>query len=537
VQWLRTFIEMHAYLRPSTSAHKQVAVARSSLGADVCVFIATNPITSHLLSPIIVAGEVALLPPTNDASFYDPFLDQHLDLQRAWIVETRKEESSVQSPFAVQEQIHTTVAIVLRREQKFGILYLHFREQVCQEDFAQRIEDFAMQYVSYVFEFWQYYHYSQIEAIKHAINHTLTHVEDLFTNLRLYLSRVLDHRYSLLLAVYTWQGDTFDTFVNEGEQIFTGKNLSSADGACRYAIETEETLSIKPWSREKDSLPYLLAPVEGTQPKESFIFIPLILRGDISGVLSLQHAEPDVFGEQDLLALKLLADHIALALRNISLYNNLQRLNKTGGVFLDLLDSAKLLPTVVQQIQEDTQANVVVLYPYDATLQKFVLPPLIAGELLSSKLSDIDLRHSDNIVHLVMQQEKAIFARDSRELYGVHLQGDLNIRQRSFVVPEAQKHWEYIIRCVLVALSTRSWEQPMIVCKALARSTTRPARSRSRRSFMACLKRPVVPGMRIQVYSIRLTLARRTHRISALPGRSSRTRSQNRLSPSKERRS
>ncbi len=95
-------------------------------------------------------------------------------------------------------------------------------------------------------------------------------------------------------------------------------------------------------------------------------------------------------------------------------------------------ESEQLLQAVVDNIKEDTLADLVMLYPYEAKLQKFVLPPLFAGEPFSNQSLRNDLSRSDNIARLMLLQKEPIFARTSTTLYAEYLQEDPATRQGSF---------------------------------------------------------------------------------------------------------
>ncbi len=68
-------------------------------------------------------------------------------------------------------------------------------------------------------------------------------------------------------------------------------------------------------------------------------------------------------------------------------------------------ESEQLLQAVVDNIKEDTLADLVMLYSYEAKLQKFVLPPLFAGEPFSNQSLRNDLSRSDNIARLMLLQK------------------------------------------------------------------------------------------------------------------------------------
>ena len=106
--------------------------------------------------------------------------------------------------------------------------------------------------------------------------------------------------------------------------------------------------------------------MSGTRERESVIFVPLVLRGVSLGALSIQHPEPNVYNKEDRFILELLGNHIALALYNMRLYDSLYSLNETGQFLTQQINSAQVLQETVDKIWRGTEADSVILYPYDS---------------------------------------------------------------------------------------------------------------------------------------------------------------------------
>lgn len=441
VQALRTIFDTKILIDEETKdtvgmQHTLQMVARAaynSFGADICVLVAMNPISNRIITQAVTVGE---LQAEHAEQLMPAAMTKHVLDDGPWLGESRVPEAEELRAFAEKEGICSTAAFALREEhdpQAFGVLYLHFRErQHFTTDDQQNLDIFAAHAASFLRDAWLHFHYREVERIEQEMNEDLASVEDLFKKLQMYLARVLDSSYSFLLAVHPLQGQTFNVLVNEGERIITTNNNLLSGGACQHALATKEIVIIRHLSQEIDTLPFRLLPIPETASKEFYIFLPLILRGDTFGVLSIQHADPHAYNERDIPALKLLANHMALALRNISLYTNLLHLNSTGEVLTDLLESDQLLQATIDKMREDTLADIITLYPYDTKRQEFILPPLIAGQLLSTRLDNMNVRRSDDIVRLMLQQQELVFARDSSTLYPELLQGDLSVRQGSF---------------------------------------------------------------------------------------------------------
>jgi GAF domain-containing protein len=203
------------------------------------------------------------------------------------------------------------------------------------------------------------------------------------------------------------------------------------EGACKYVIETQKSLYIPQLSKEKAQLPFQIINISGTEEKESHIFVPLTLRGVSLGVLSIQHSLPEAYGQEDLFVLQLLANYIALAIHNMLLYSSLSQLNETGQLLTRLLESEQTLQATVDKICDATLADLVVLYPYEASRHCFVLPPSTAGTLLdSTSIQSMSSTRPDDIVERMLHHEKPIFAKNTTVDTGQD--GTTHIRQGSF---------------------------------------------------------------------------------------------------------
>jgi GAF domain-containing protein len=278
--------------------------------------------------------------------------------------------------------------------------------------------------------------YQEVARIGQEINHQLSDVGLLVKNLKAHIGRVLGTNYSLLLAEYQPQSNVLDLYVEE-ENLSLHEPNYPLTGASQYVIETQERVFIHHLSEEADQHAFQLANLEGTDPKESLMYVPLVLQGEALGVLSIQHPEPNVYTREDLFILELLANHIALALHNTRLYQSLSKLNETGQFLMQQFDSPDAVQAITNKIYEVTQADAVVLYPYDHALQRFVSPPGVAG-MLYDPTSPLTINYAapDHIALLALQHPEAVFAKESIELYTI-LRGDTtHERQEHFYQSE-----------------------------------------------------------------------------------------------------
>ncbi|HKF38425.1 MAG TPA: GAF domain-containing protein, partial [Ktedonobacteraceae bacterium] len=245
------------------------------------------------------------------------------------------------------------------------------------------------------------------------INQELDTVDLLFQKLQRHAAGILDISHTLLLSVYQRQTNTAELYMQE-EGRFIHKERRPMRGASQHAIETRQTLFIAHLSLEAERLPFQVAPIAGTEPKESFIFVPLVLRDEPLGALSIQHPEPHAYNQGDRFILELLANHIALALHNIRLYRSLYLLNETGEILTQQLDAEQTLQATVEKIRDATKADLVVLYPYESAYQRFMLPPRIAGTLLDpNSRESMSPNRPGGTAKQIVRRTRPIFARQS----------------------------------------------------------------------------------------------------------------------------
>lgn len=412
--------------------------AQTFFAADDCVILAINPINGRFIASLTIAGDLL----DEQVSFEQP--RPHGNTQEVLrngvlLVEDLERMPKYHSTFSRLESIRAFAGVALRTkysQKPLGVLYLDFRQprkfSVDDQELFQLFADQA----SYILqETWLLQRYQEVARIGREINHELSTADNLFQKLQKYVGNILDTSYALLLALYQPQTSTLDLYLEEeGHFIFLEND--PLEGACQYVIETLKPLLIQQMSKEAETLPFKRVEIIAAGgSKESLIFVPLVLRDTPLGVLSIQHPQPNAYNQEDLFILQLLANHIALALYNLRLYENLSRLNDTGQLLTQQLDSEQVLQATADNIQTATKADIVVLYPYEPTFQRFVLPPRIAGTLLNATSLRSPYIRPDGIVYLGLHHMEPIFAKESATIYNI-LRGNDYIRQESFVQRE-----------------------------------------------------------------------------------------------------
>jgi GAF domain-containing protein len=408
--------------------------AQTFFAADDCVILAINPISGRFIASLTIAGDL----PEEQISFEQPRPQgnaQEVLKQGVLLVEDLEVTPERHSTFTRLEGIRSFAGMALQTkysQKPLGVLYLDFRQphQFSFDD-HELFQLFADQ-ASYILqETWLLQRYQEVARIGQEINHELSTVDNLFQKLQKHIAEILDTSYALLLAVYQPQTKTLDLYLEEeGHFIFVEND--PLEGACQYVIETLKPLFIRQISKEAETLPF--KPVEivtGSGSKESLTFVPLVLRDVPLGVLSVQHPQPNAYNQEDLFILQLLANHIALALHNMRLYNNLYQLNETGQLLTQQLESEQTLQATVDKIHDATQADIVILYPYEADRERFVSPPRIAGNLLDSAIRYILPSQPDDIAALMLHHGEPIFAKESVSLY-TELLGNAQTRSGNF---------------------------------------------------------------------------------------------------------
>ncbi len=408
--------------------------AQDAFTTDACVILAFNPITGRFIGSQIVGNLYAKNEMLHDIPRSDGATQEVLK-NGILLIEDLETQSKYHNRFTRKEGFCSFAALALRtrhRQRPLGVIYLDFREpKTFSSADRESFLAFAVQASFLLQEAWLAHHYEQIALIGQEVNQNLATAEDLFQVLQKYVDSVLDDNHLLLLAIYHPQMHTLDIHLKGKDNSIGVNRLLGVGGACKYVIDKQEPLFIRQFSKEKEQLPFEIINITGTKEKESLIFVPLVLRGVPLGVLSIQHPLPEAYGQEDLFVLQLLANYISLALHNMRLYNSLNQLHETGQLLTQQLESEQTLQATVDKIREATQADVVILYPYEADRQHFVLPPRLAGTLSSSFPQGMGPRQSNDIAAMALRLVEPIFAKESTTIYD-SMNGNVRFKRENF---------------------------------------------------------------------------------------------------------
>ncbi len=182
----------------------------------------------------------------------------------------------------------------------------------------------------------------------------------------------------------------------------------------RYMMERGEHLQVEPWTpsgfskHALDSRESLLVAenidetatrfgsevVEGSEPPKSVLFVPLIVAGKATGVISLQNVDREhAFGESDQLLLETLAGSLSVALENARLVHETRQRNAELAVINSVqeaiageLDSQAIYDAVGDRIRDVFDAEVVSIATVDDGGSLIQYPYLIErGERLRAE--------------------------------------------------------------------------------------------------------------------------------------------------------
>jgi GAF domain-containing protein/signal transduction histidine kinase len=147
---------------------------------------------------------------------------------------------------------------------------------------------------------------------------------------------------------------SFDLFMQEGEILERyHKQIIPKSGLTGHIIDSGEPLLIRDSRNENPIL--ISKAVSLGEEVRSWLGVPLRIQNRILGVLSIQHCLPDMFSDSDLRFLTALANQLAIAIENASLFQERERriaeldiINRIGNITSSTLD----LPQMLNQVYD-----------------------------------------------------------------------------------------------------------------------------------------------------------------------------------------
>ncbi|MGE5123958.1 MAG: GAF domain-containing protein, partial [Acidobacteriaceae bacterium] len=123
-------------------------------------------------------------------------------------------------------------------------------------------------------------------------------------------------------------------------------------------VNNKQHLLINDYEREKDHLP--VQALWGTNlPSRSWLGVPMLMAGEVVGVISVQSYNPNAFGESETELLSTIADNVAVAIENARLYEaekqrtaRLTQIVELGTDLASLRQESEVLNTLVQRVAQ-----------------------------------------------------------------------------------------------------------------------------------------------------------------------------------------
>ncbi len=264
-----------------TSLLRHIAqTAQEAFATDACIIFAFNPITGGCIgSQTIVRNaegknEVLHEQPESDAVTQQVLRDGMV------LVKDLDVKPQYHNRLTRKEAMRAFAGLALRtrhRTRPLGVIYLDFRQtQEFSSTDQERFHLFAVQASLLLQKTGSVRNYEEVARLGQKINHSLVTVDDLIQELQTFVDAVLDDSHTLLLAIYQPQTHTLDVHMREqGHSTFLNTPLQ---GVYQHVIETQQSWCIEQLSTEAEDLPFRVMSLTGTEPKESFIFVPLTLR-------------------------------------------------------------------------------------------------------------------------------------------------------------------------------------------------------------------------------------------------------------------
>lgn len=208
----------------------------------------------------------------------------------------------------------------------------------------------------------------------------------------------------IVLQEMSGEGDT--PLKQQGMRLKIGEQ-----GICGWVAASGSSLVCNDVSKESRYHPHELSP-----KTKSELALPMRVGGKIIGVLDVQSEELDAFQPDDGLTLQILADQIAIAIRNAHLFREtgqqLETLRVLHDVSLEItshLESEQVLNSILKQATQLLSAQASTISIYDSQenvihkVATFNVPPEIQG---------IDLEIGEGLAGQVIATGESIFVND-----------------------------------------------------------------------------------------------------------------------------
>lgn len=178
----------------------------------------------------------------------------------------------------------------------------------------------------------------------------------------------------------------------------------------KYAIDLDDPKGIIPWVARNGEIvvandvsadtrykPSILPP----EVTRSELAVPMIFGGNVLGVLDVQSDQPNAFGEDDRFLFEALADTIAVAMRNASLYRSeswrrqvAESMREVAGLLSTDADLEQVLEVILGELDRALPCDVAAIWLLDednGTVENQAAPSLRLAAVAGADLSSLGL--------------------------------------------------------------------------------------------------------------------------------------------------
>ncbi len=414
-----------------------VNAAQTLLTAEWAAMVTFNPITQKFHGNPVIISRLRARDVSPLQSWFEGIAISALPHDDSYVDVSSEPPNIEINAFSLKDTgVIRVLVLRTKREQKpIGVLFVGFR---AQPQFSKKIEEalaaLLLQVSPILENIWLLNRYRAVVKIGQKLNRELKGYRDLFEKLLNDVAGIIDTSYFFMLAVHQPQSNTHDRYFSFKEGRPVVQIDLELEGACKAVIKSGRPIHSFHRSQDKswdvDHIELFGKANHDAEPDpESVIFEPLNFRGEILGLLTVQRLEPCGYDQEDIQILKLLGNQVALALSNFRLFNYLETLNDVGQKLTENLTSEDLLTDVANKVMEATGADIVTLYPYLSSEERFDRP-VYSGTLRRPDLL-LPTVITDNIAWLTLKTGTPVWAKDSRQLYET-LGGDPKIRAGNF---------------------------------------------------------------------------------------------------------
>jgi PAS domain S-box-containing protein len=198
---------------------------------------------------------------------------------------------------------------------------------------------------------------------------------------------------SFFVGLYDQQSDQIEFRIRVDGNVHEAPHIRPLGNALTaQVVKSRKCLLIRDYELEKDQLPAMNLWGTGV-PSRSWLGAPMLLGGDVLGVISVQSYSPNAFGEREQELLSTVADTVAIAIENARLYeaekrraSQLTQIVKLGTELATLRREAEVLDTMVRRVAEIMESATCTVMLIDYEHNEAVLNAQFGLTMDSSKL-------------------------------------------------------------------------------------------------------------------------------------------------------